>query len=231
VSTFGPLAQTASVQISDVLGLQAALNLRPTQGTAYAVSRTAVINVSGAIDGAVGNLTDCMHVDGSSGACGTGGGSTVFVDQETPTGTLDGVNSAFTLANPPNPSTSLALYRNGLLLSQNLDYSIANSSVTFQSGAVPRAGDTLLANYRLAAGLPGVGFVDGETPSGTINSVNNFYTLVQAPNPASSLALYRNGIRLASGLDYTLSSNGITFGAGLVPQTGDVLQCYYRIAQ
>ncbi len=107
VSTSGPAGQTASVQMSDVLGLQAALNLRPVQGTGFVVSRTAVINVSGAVDGAVGNLTDCMHVDGTSGACGTGSaGSTVFVDAETPGGTLDGVNTAFTLANPPNPSTS-----------------------------------------------------------------------------------------------------------------------------
>jgi hypothetical protein len=231
VSTSGPQAQTANVLISEVQGLQAALNLRPTQGIAYAAARTAVINVSGAIDGAVGNLSDCMHVDGSSGACGTGGGgSLVFVDAEIPGGTLDGVNSAFALVNTPNPSTSLALYRNGLLLSQNLDYITASSSITFQSGAVPRAGDTLLANYRLA-GIAGVGFADGETPSGTINGVNAVYTLVQAPNPQSSLAVYRNGIRLSSGLDYTLSGNGITFGAGLVPQTGDVLVCYYRIAQ
>jgi hypothetical protein len=231
VSTSGPLAQTSGIQISGVLGLQAALNLRPSQGIGFAVSRTAVIDVAGAIDGAVGNLTDCMHVDGTSGACGTGGGgSTVFVDAETPAGTLDGVNAAFTLANPPNPSTSLGLYRNGLLLSQGLDYTIATNLITFLSGAVPRPTDTLLANYRLA-GLPGVGFVDAETPSGTINGVNTIYTLVQAPNPSLSLAVYLNGIHLEAGLDYTLSSSSITFVAGVVPQIGDALVCSYRIAQ
>jgi hypothetical protein len=232
VSTSGPLSQTSNIQISGVLGLQAALNLRPTQGIGFAVSRTAVIDVTGAIDGAVGNLTDCIHVDGTSGACGTGGGSSiVFVDAETPAGTLDGVNATFTLANPPNPSTSLALYRNGLLLSQGLDYTIATNLITFLSGAVPRPTDTLLANYRLAGSLPGVGFVDAETPSGAINGVNTLYTLVQAPNPSSSLAVYLNGIHLEAGLDYTLSSNSITFVAGVVPQTGDVVVCSYRITQ
>ncbi len=231
VSTVGPQSQTANVLISDVQGLQAALNLRPAQGTAYSAARTAVINASGAIDGAVGNLSDCMHVDGSSGACGTGGGGNpIFVDAEIPGGTLDGVNAAFTLANTPNPSTSLALYRNGLLLSQNLDYIVASNAVTFQVGAVPRAGDTLLANYRLA-GITGVGFIDGEIPSGAINSVNNAFTLAQAPNPTSSLAVYRNGIHMSSGVDYTVSGNGIAFISGVVPQTGDVLRCYYRIAQ
>jgi hypothetical protein len=231
VSTSGPAAQTASIPISGVLGLQAALNLRPTQGTGYLVSRTAVINVSGGIDGAVGNLTDCMHVDGTSGACGTGsGGSIIFVDAETPAGTLDGVNTIFTLANLPNPSTSLSLYRNGLLLSQGLDYTIATNSITFLAGAVPRTGDVLLANYRLA-GVPGVGFVDAETPAGTVNGVNTVFTLVQAPNPSASLGVYLNGIHLEVGLDYTLNSNSITFIAGVVPQTGDVVVCSYRIAQ
>ncbi len=172
-----------------------------------------------------------MHVDGTSGACGTGGGgSTVFVDSETPGGTLDGVNAAFTLANTPNPSTSLALYRNGLRLSQRLDYTIATSTITFLAGAVPRPTDILLANYRLAA-LPGVGFVDAETPSGATNGVNTLFTLVQAPNPSASLDVYRNGIHLAAGLDYTLNGNTITFIASIVPQTGDVLVCSYRIAQ
>jgi hypothetical protein len=231
ISTAGPAAQTASVQMSDVLGLLAALNLRPVQGAGFAVSRTAVINVSGAVDGAVGNLTDCMHVDGTSGACGTGGaGNTVFVDAETPGGTLDGVNPIFTLANPPTPSTSLSLYRNGLLLSQGLDYTIAANTITFLAGAVPRPTDVLLANYRLA-GLPGVGFVDAETPSGAANGVNTLFTLVQAPNPSASLGVYLNGIHLEAGVDYTLSSNSITFIAGVVPQTGDVLVCSYRIAQ
>ncbi len=228
VATLGPAAQTASIQISNVLGLQSALNLRPTQGTGFVVSRTAVINVSGGIDGAVGNLSDCMHVDGTSGACGTGsGGTAVFVDAETPGGTLDGVNTSFTLANPPNPSTSLALYRNGLRLSQNLDYTIATNSIIFLAGAVPRPTDVLLADYRLAT-LPGVGFVDAETPSGAINGVNASYTLVQAPSPSTSLDLYRNGMRMEAGVDYTLSGNAITFVA-IVPQIGDVLLCSYRI--
>jgi hypothetical protein len=231
VSTPGPGGQVASVQITDVMGLQAALNLRPTQGTAYAVSRAAVINAMGSLDGAVGSVSDCLHVDGTSGPCGTGSaGSTVFVDAEIPSGTLDGVNSAFTLASAPNPASSLAVYRNGLLLKQNLDYTLSSNSMIFQPGAVPRAADMLLAYYRLAS-LPGVGFVDSETPSGAMNGINNFFTLVQAPNPVASLAVYRNGIRMKAGVDYTATNTGITFGSAEVPQTGDVLLCSYRIAQ
>jgi hypothetical protein len=232
VATPGPADQTGSIQISDVIGLQSALNLRPTTGTGFAPSRAALINVTGALDGAVGNLSDCMHVDGTSGACGTGGsgGNMVFVDAEVLAGTLDGVNATFTLVSAPNPPLSLTLFRNGMQLKQSLDYTLSSNSVLFQSGAIPRPADTLLASYRLAS-LPGIGFVDAETPAGAINGINTFYTLVQAPNPAASLSVYRNGIRLKPGVDFTSSSNGVTFSTAMVPQIGDVLLCAYRISQ
>ena len=93
VSTQGPPAATI-VQISDVIGLQSALNLRPSMGSGFAVARAAVIDASGSIDGAIGNLTDCVHVDGTSGSCGASGSSgTGFVDAEIPGGILDGVNA------------------------------------------------------------------------------------------------------------------------------------------
>jgi hypothetical protein len=64
-----------------------------------------------------------------------------------------------------------------------------------------------------------------------VNGLNVIFNLAQTPNPASSLTVYRNGIRLASGSDYTTSGNGIMFLNGAIPQTGDTLQCSYRIAQ
>ena len=88
-----------------------------------------------------------------------------------------------------------------------------------------------MASYRLSVSIPGVGFVDQETPSGAINGVNAAFTLSQAPSPSTSLAVYRNGLRLTSGVDYTLSGAMITFVTGLVPQTSDTLLCSYRIAQ
>ena len=230
VITPGPPAAT-TIQISDVVGLPNALSLRPTMGTGFAVSRAAVLNAIGSVDGAVGNLTDCLHVDGSSGNCGTINGPTLFVDAEVPSGTINGSNMAFSLASLPNPSTSVALSRNGLLLKQGLDYTLASSSILFLTGAVPQTGDSLVASYRLAGNLPGVGFIDGETPAGVINGVNNLFTLTQSPNPVASLALYRSGVKLRSVADYTISGSSVTFVSGHVPQTGDVLQCSYRVAQ
>ena len=231
VTTQGPPASTI-VQISDVVGLQSALNLRPSMGSGFAAARAAVIDSSGAIDGAIGNLTDCIHVDGTSGACGSGGSSgTGFVDAEVPGGTLDGVNTTFTLANSPNPASSVAIFRNGMLLRLTGDFTLTGNTIVFVSGAVPQPADSLVASYRIAVAISGVGFVDGETPAGAVNSVNAAFTLAQTPSPAASLALYRNGIRVRSGLDYTITGNSVTFASGSIPQTGDVLQCSYRVAQ
>ncbi len=57
-----------SIQITDVVGLNNQLVMRPMIGPAFADSRAAIINSTGGIDAAAGNLSDCLHVDGSSGA-------------------------------------------------------------------------------------------------------------------------------------------------------------------
>jgi hypothetical protein len=118
-----------------------------------------------------------------------------------------------------------------LLLKQGLDYTLSSNSILFLTGAVPQTGDSIMASYRLAGSLPGVGFIDGETPAGAINGVNNIFTLTQSPNPAASLALYRSGVRLRAVADYTISGSTVTFVSGHVPQTGDVLQGSYRVTQ
>jgi hypothetical protein len=64
---------------------------------------------------------------------------------------VDGANAAFTLANPPSPAVSLALYRNGMLQKAGLDYALSGSTVQFVTAATPQPGDTLLASYRVAA--------------------------------------------------------------------------------
>jgi hypothetical protein len=226
---------TTPVAITDVTGLSAALNIRPTMGSGYTASRAAVIDASGALDGAAGNLTDCLHVDGTSGPCGSSGStgsssSVVFVDGETPAGVANGSNSAFSLANTPNPATSLTLFRNGLLTRAGVDYTLSTNQITFLGTSIPQTGDTLQASYRLST-LAGVGFVDSETPGGTVNGSNTSFTLSQAPNPAASLSLYRNGMRMSANLDYTLAGTGIVFVPTQTPQPGDLLQASYRIAQ
>jgi hypothetical protein len=139
---------TTTVTESEVTGLLADLGSRPVKGPAYAPAGVAVVDSSGLLETASGVPTDCLHVDGSSGPCGTQSPS--FTDANVPAGVVDGSNAAFTLAAVPNPATSLNLYRNGLLLKAGQDYTLSGQSVQFVAGAVPQPGDTLLASYRLS---------------------------------------------------------------------------------
>jgi hypothetical protein len=227
VSGSAPQSQTL-ISIADVTGLLSALNVRPVQGTTFGISRSAVIDATGAIDAAAGNLSDCLHVDGTSGPCSSV--SITFIDGETPQGTINGSNASFVLANVPNPSTSLALFRNGLLESPGVDYTLSANSITFLTASIPQTSDILLASYRLSVSIPGVGFVDQQTPTGAVNGVNTTFTLSQTPSPSTSLYAYRNGLLLSLGINYTLSGNVITFLSGSIPQTNDVLLCSYRTA-
>lgn len=70
----GPAPLDTPVQISDVTGLTNALSLAAQKGAGYTLGRTAIINDSGQIDGASGDLSDCMHVDGTAGPCGGSSG-------------------------------------------------------------------------------------------------------------------------------------------------------------
>lgn len=151
-TVIGPPPVITPVQIGDVVGLSNELSVRSTKGVGFGIGRTAVINQAGQIDAASGNLGDCVRVDGSSGPCGGGGGGagSSFADGEVPVGTVNGVNTTFTLASTPSPAGSLELYRNGLLMRQGSDYQITTNVITFFLASVPQTGDLLVASYRFA---------------------------------------------------------------------------------
>ena len=83
------------------------------------------------------------------------------------------------------------------------------------------------ANWKASALLaPLPNFADDETPSGLINSSNVTFTLAHSPSPAASLELFLNGLVQNRGVDYTLSTNTITFTSA--PVTGSTLLGWYR---
>ncbi|MBI3278638.1 MAG: hypothetical protein HYZ57_02220, partial [Acidobacteria bacterium] len=79
-----------------------------------------------------------------------------------------------------------------------------------------------------SGGLPG--FIDGETPAGTTDSVNRTFTLSNLPSPINSLMLFRNGMLQHTTRDYTISGSTITFATGSTPQSGDAMQAWYRVS-
>lgn len=70
-----------------------------------------------------------------------------FSDGEVPSGTINGSNVTFTLANTPNPALSLVLFRNGVLqYPAGIDFTLSSSTITFVTA--PLTGDNLITWYR-----------------------------------------------------------------------------------
>lgn len=70
-----------------------------------------------------------------------------FDDRITPTGTINGSNTVFTVPNAPNPALSLQLYLNGQLLSPSgVDYTLSGSTITYV--LPPQSGDVHVAFFR-----------------------------------------------------------------------------------
>jgi hypothetical protein len=138
---------TGPVLESDVVGLVADLGARPVKASGFAAGRVAMVNGAGSLESVSGTPTDCVRVDGSSGPCGATPPS--FVDGDSPAGIVDGANPSFTIAAAPDPVSSLAIYRNGLLQKLGFDYTFNGRTIQFVAAATPQPGDTLLASYRL----------------------------------------------------------------------------------
>jgi hypothetical protein len=65
--------------------------------------------------------------------------------QETPSGTVNGSNTAFTLAHTPLSSTSVRVYKNGVFQRQTTYYSVSSATITFVTA--PTTGDEIDALY------------------------------------------------------------------------------------
>jgi stress response protein SCP2 len=153
---------------------------------------------------------------------GSGGGTPVtFADGQTPIGTINGTNTVFSLSAVP---IGLRLVVNGLDQASPADYSLSGTTLTFTQA--PVSGSRILAWFRTNNGTSGASFVDGETPTGTVNGTNAVFTLAFTPSPVASLQLALNGQVLASGSDFTLAGSTITFAAA--PSSGGVLRANYR---
>lgn len=108
------------------------------QGTTYGDKRFFCTSNSG---GTLGSTTVTYAQD----VAGTLSPSN-FVTEETPSGSINGSNTSFTLANTPTAGT-LKLYLNGIRLKSGAgnDYTISTNTITMTTA--PISGDVLLADY------------------------------------------------------------------------------------
>lgn len=71
-----------------------------------------------------------------------------FADEETPTGTIDGSNAAFTIANTPLTG-SLKLYKNGIRMTGGgVDYTLSGTTITYVAAAKPKTSGSHVCDYR-----------------------------------------------------------------------------------
>ena len=215
---------------SNVIGLSADLGARPLEGPGYAAG-VAIIDSTGALEAISGNVSDCVHVDGSSGPCGTAGGTIgpSFTDGESLSGVVNGANTAFTTSVAPTPASSLALYRNGVMQKAGQDYSLNGNNVQFLAASAPQPGDTLLAYYRATpAGAPQGSTAPQVLCSGT-GSATSSTTLVSLGTCTIAAGTLSPGDRVKISFDYshegTLTAFAFTVNWGntlLVQRNGGV---------
>jgi outer membrane murein-binding lipoprotein Lpp len=225
------LAGAVSGLTTSVTGNTASISTLTTNLGAVTSTVTTNGNLLSALSSTVGTLNSLVtNLANTVNAFSAGGSNAMFIDSETPSGTVNGTNSVFALAQTPS-SSSLSLYRNGLLQQNGLNFTLAGTAVTFMAGSLPQTNDRLEAYYRVSGASSTIAVItDGEIPGGSINGTNPVFTLATAPSPANSLRLYKNGLLLAPGLgnDFTLSGLTISFLPGAIPQSGDTLQASYR---
>ena len=76
---------------------------------------------------------------------------TYFVEGEVPTGAFNGINVTYTLAETPNPATSLRLFLNGQLLKAGAgnDYTLSGYTITLATAYNAGEVSSFLADYRV----------------------------------------------------------------------------------
>jgi hypothetical protein len=218
-----------TVQESDVPGLVADLAARTLKGPGYAAGRVTLVNALGALESVIGAPGDCVRVDGTSGPCGAA--PPAFVDAEALSGIVDGANTAFSLSATPNPSSSLAVYRNGMLQKPGADYTVVARSIQFVPEAAPQPGDTLLASYRVLGGAGGAGQLFplpqvlcsgwGATTNGTA------LASIGSCNIPASLLAAGDRVEIRLNLEHQGATAGFTFdvhwgGSTIVSRDGSV---------
>ncbi len=109
------------------------------QGTVTMVLACYQLDTNFTIDN--GTSPPTLKVSGSGG----GGSSPLFVDNEVPSGSVNGSNNNFTVAHTPITG-SVKVYRNGLRMKPTVDYTITGATISFLE--TPLTGDLLLADYR-----------------------------------------------------------------------------------
>lgn len=168
---------------------------------------------------------------------GTGGGSSTVSYQETPAGTVNGVNAVFgPLTYLPTDDNSVVVMVDGIVRVLGTEFTVSSGTITFQSGFEPTTGQTVYAWYT-TGGLPvapvisGVYRVEYRTLTGGEATAEQI-TLSFTPGVPSYVSLDIKSAASAPyfGDDFTVSGNILSWsGLGLsgLLSAGDKLRIIY----
>lgn len=163
-----------------------------------------VVTGGGEVEAVKARLLALEQKDYSGSSGGGGGGSSSEVSNEVPSGTIDGVNTTFTLSQTPIAGT-VRLVRTGARERPSTDFSVSGTTITFV--VAPPVGSWLLADYLIAADSTRA---FNEVPTGAIDGVNTTFTLANTPI-SGTLKMTRTGARERLGVEYSVSGTTVTF--------------------
>jgi hypothetical protein len=155
--------------------------------------------------------TQSIQIEGLSSTANSLNPNKIFVNKETPSGLIDGLNTTYILEHTPTVGSE-HLYLNGLLIDSRAftDYTISGPIITFNE-PLP-IGSKLSCTYYYVDNTSIKVFKDKEILSGPIDGINKVFTL-QYPPIEGSEHLYLNGLLQENGIngDYEISYSTITF--------------------
>lgn len=165
---------------------------------------------------------------------GLGEGS-LIPHQETPTGTVNGVNATFALANLPFSEDSCAVFVNGVKRIKDTEWNLSGQNIIFTAGNIPQLGQSVYVYYfRESTVISPPAGADPITEFRTLSGAEvtaKQLTLTQTPDTASEVSVdLIGGSAQFYATDYTVSSNILSWnGLGLdgVVATGDKLRIMY----
>lgn len=159
--------------------------------------------------------------------------NSTVIKNEIPGGTLNAINTSFTVSAAFNPGT-LEVYLNGQRLKSGSgnDYVEGSDLRSFTMQYAPFSDDVLVVDYIVGTSIlmQGVNVEVQETPSGSVNGSNTAFTTSKG-YVLNTLKVYVNGLlqALTTHVTQTSPSAG-TFSLDTAPATGDIVRVIYDYA-
>ncbi len=153
------------------------------------------------------------------------------VENEVPTGSVNGSNTTFTVATAGKVTGTLKVYKNGVRLKAG-GADFTETATGFTMVTAPVTGTVLLCDYRVGGvsdyNVGSNSFISDEAVTGSVNSSNTSYTTARQ-YIAGSLEVFINGLKQIRTTDYaeTTPASGI-FTMTVAPTTGDLIRVNYQ---